>query len=144
MIRRPPRSTRTDTLFPYTTLFRSPQKRRAAAALFIVVLVLERRIIDAVDPARRLAPREAARNRERVGGDRRIDIDLPTPAETARTLDRATFAPPAHFEFARIRLAGAIFEDAADRDRATQPALGVRVDVRGRERVVYLCKKGGD
>src|SRR3546814_9385936 len=29
MIRRPPRSTRTDTLFPYTTLFRS---RRPAAA----------------------------------------------------------------------------------------------------------------
>src|SRR3546814_2974514 len=25
MIRRPPRSTRTDTLFPYTTLFRSPE-----------------------------------------------------------------------------------------------------------------------
>src|SRR3546814_17571533 len=32
MIRRPPRSTRTDTLFPYTTLFRSdpPQRRRSA------------------------------------------------------------------------------------------------------------------
>src|SRR3546814_10020444 len=31
MIRRPPRSTRTDTLFPYTTLFRSllPQDARA-------------------------------------------------------------------------------------------------------------------
>src|SRR3546814_2389873 len=28
MIRRPPRSTRTDTLFPYTTLFRSPQPER--------------------------------------------------------------------------------------------------------------------
>src|SRR3546814_4197350 len=27
MIRRPPRSTRTDTLFPYTTLFRSPRLR---------------------------------------------------------------------------------------------------------------------
>src|SRR3546814_2280860 len=27
MIRRPPRSTRTDTLFPYTTLFRSLQRR---------------------------------------------------------------------------------------------------------------------
>src|SRR3546814_4753898 len=27
MIRRPPRSTRTDTLFPYTTLFRSPRCR---------------------------------------------------------------------------------------------------------------------
>src|SRR3546814_8935002 len=32
MIRRPPRSTRTDTLFPYTTLFRSPG--------FIVIVVL--------------------------------------------------------------------------------------------------------
>src|SRR3546814_11498888 len=29
MIRRPPRSTRTDTLFPYTTLFRSPDLRAA-------------------------------------------------------------------------------------------------------------------
>src|SRR3546814_1700391 len=28
MIRRPPRSTRTDTLFPYTTLFRSDRARR--------------------------------------------------------------------------------------------------------------------
>src|SRR3546814_7786410 len=28
MIRRPPRSTRTDTLFPYTTLFRSPKEER--------------------------------------------------------------------------------------------------------------------
>src|SRR3546814_8339414 len=28
MIRRPPRSTRTDTLFPYTTLFRSESKAR--------------------------------------------------------------------------------------------------------------------
>src|SRR3546814_6310825 len=27
MIRRPPRSTRTDTLFPYTTLFRSPVRQ---------------------------------------------------------------------------------------------------------------------
>src|SRR3546814_14621053 len=30
MIRRPPRSTRTDTLFPYTTLFRSLKDRNAA------------------------------------------------------------------------------------------------------------------
>src|SRR3546814_1414922 len=29
MIRRPPRSTRTDTLFPYTTLFRSPGRFHA-------------------------------------------------------------------------------------------------------------------
>src|SRR3546814_12757223 len=33
MIRRPPRSTRTDTLFPYTTLFRSPIERLWLSAL---------------------------------------------------------------------------------------------------------------
>src|SRR3546814_10103291 len=32
MIRRPPRSTRTDTLFPYTTLFRSLSVQRIVAA----------------------------------------------------------------------------------------------------------------
>src|SRR3546814_16997334 len=32
MIRRPPRSTRTDILFPYTTLFRSPRRTRRAPA----------------------------------------------------------------------------------------------------------------
>src|SRR3546814_11188760 len=31
MLRRPPRSTRTDTRFPYTTLFRSPPRTRRAA-----------------------------------------------------------------------------------------------------------------
>src|SRR3546814_14372232 len=31
MLRRPPRSTRTDTLFPYTTLFRSPAARGVVA-----------------------------------------------------------------------------------------------------------------
>src|SRR3546814_5771805 len=31
MIRRPPRSTRTDTLFPYTTLFRSLARHRSRA-----------------------------------------------------------------------------------------------------------------
>src|SRR3546814_20124319 len=31
MIRRPPRSTRTDTLFPYTTLFRSHDRQRPRA-----------------------------------------------------------------------------------------------------------------
>src|SRR3546814_8351554 len=32
MRRRPPRSTRTDTLFPYTTLFRSPWRRKPPPA----------------------------------------------------------------------------------------------------------------
>src|SRR3546814_15771464 len=34
MIRRQPRSTRTDTLFPYTTLFRSPVQRVLGIELF--------------------------------------------------------------------------------------------------------------
>src|SRR3546814_20791243 len=37
MIRRPPRSTRTDTLFPYTTLFRSGGKYPTAARLAAAV-----------------------------------------------------------------------------------------------------------
>src|SRR3546814_9822232 len=36
MIRRPPRSTRTDTLFPYTTLFRSPESAPEPAPVPVV------------------------------------------------------------------------------------------------------------
>src|SRR3546814_13338350 len=36
MIRRPPRSTRTDTLFPYTTLFRSIEAEQGRAAIWQV------------------------------------------------------------------------------------------------------------
>src|SRR3546814_11491784 len=35
MIRRPPRSTRTDTLFPYTTLFRSADRQSERAATML-------------------------------------------------------------------------------------------------------------
>src|SRR3546814_10503359 len=44
MIRRPPRSTRTDTLFPYTTLFRSARQvglRRGAVGLLDEALEAE-------------------------------------------------------------------------------------------------------
>src|SRR3546814_1921604 len=37
MIRRPPRSTRTDTLFPYTTLFRSTRQCRRLLSLALAV-----------------------------------------------------------------------------------------------------------
>src|SRR3546814_1244559 len=44
MIRRPPRSTRTDTLFPYTTLFRSlPLVRRRPASIFSSLRTIARR-----------------------------------------------------------------------------------------------------
>src|SRR3546814_13257274 len=39
MIRRPPRSTRTDTLFPYTTLFRSGRHPRRPVLFRVVVQV---------------------------------------------------------------------------------------------------------
>src|SRR3546814_11143168 len=50
MIRRPPRSTRTDTLFPYTTLFRScapkgiPEKLAAVAGDHVAVAELTEKV----------------------------------------------------------------------------------------------------
>src|SRR3546814_8010740 len=41
MIRRPPRSTRTDTLFPYTTLFRSKIKGKAYFSVYHVEKFVE-------------------------------------------------------------------------------------------------------
>src|SRR3546814_9309233 len=43
MIRRPPRSTRTDTLFPYTTLFRSSMHTLNELAIFRARLLREHR-----------------------------------------------------------------------------------------------------
>src|SRR3546814_18992639 len=43
MIRRPPRSTRTDTLFPYTTLFRSPQCGFCQPGMIMAAAVLLRK-----------------------------------------------------------------------------------------------------
>src|SRR3546814_8152692 len=61
MIRRPPRSTRTDTLFPYTTLFRSNLSRTPRAAR-----------------ADRLAKHDCGGGRSRRAG-------CPRPADRART-----------------------------------------------------------
>src|SRR3546814_15964530 len=43
MIRRPPRSTRTNTLFPYTTLFRSTDVGTTGCALIGVIAARDRR-----------------------------------------------------------------------------------------------------
>src|SRR3546814_4545563 len=55
MIRRPPRSTRTGTLFPYTTLFRSVRLAELLAdALFLCridLILRHQRIVDAVGGA---------------------------------------------------------------------------------------------
>src|SRR3546814_4532628 len=44
MIRRPPRSTRTDTLFPYTTLFRSGVYSASKAALEALAMTYAREV----------------------------------------------------------------------------------------------------
>src|SRR3546814_11164378 len=51
MIRRPPRSTRTDTLFPYTTLFRS-RRRRAGKIVAALTEGIGSEKIEVADPAR--------------------------------------------------------------------------------------------
>src|SRR3546814_1990088 len=56
MIRRPPRSTRTDTLFPYTTLFRSAAHPRDA--------LLQDRPLRELPPAPILEPRVKLRSEE--------------------------------------------------------------------------------
>src|SRR3546814_13070608 len=73
MIRRPPRSTRTDTLFPYTTLFRSVHWNSCAPCATAPSGVANetaacRAVVAAVDARRCIA---VAGNRQRPGpGDR--------------------------------------------------------------------------
>src|SRR3546814_869960 len=50
MIRRPPRSTRTDTLFPYTTLFRAAQYDSSVSACFGSANGLHREILVRIAP----------------------------------------------------------------------------------------------
>src|SRR3546814_16407697 len=76
MIRRPPRSTRTDTLFPYTTLFRS----------FLILLGILAFLVQIYVSIRR---REAYA----VGND---------PWEGGRTLEWSTSSPPPEYNFAFI------------------------------------------
>src|SRR3546814_13635670 len=83
MIRRPPRSTRTDTLFPYTTLFRS-ELGNGAAAFGAKKIGQSRTVLSAFTslsrlakgsgrmPARRLAPWHEGR-REKI--DDEVDRD---------------------------------------------------------------------
>src|SRR3546814_8000317 len=67
MIRRPPRSTRTDTLFPFTTLFRSPRVR---------CLPRGQRVADTPDGKDQVALRC---RRERPPQPANIDVNRSTP-----------------------------------------------------------------
>src|SRR3546814_21108872 len=79
MIRRPPRSTRTDTLFPYTTLFRSGVGGRPAAPAHH----LDRAFPGLPDRHAGAVHGDAAAGRRRIGADR-DDLRKPLHAR-ART-----------------------------------------------------------
>src|SRR3546814_20291976 len=53
--RRPPRSTRTDTLFPYTTRFRSPLATRSCSMPIDLEALLERQRTASRDPSSAIA-----------------------------------------------------------------------------------------
>src|SRR3546814_1616414 len=82
MLRLPPRSTRTDTLFPYTTLFRSPHLRRGAPALH--------RLGADVDARRRGQDRWLPRRRQPVAGDRAPGPARRRPAARPRRSEEHT------------------------------------------------------
>src|SRR3546814_16722609 len=81
MIRRPPRSTRTDTLFPYTTLFRSVERRqrdrgdalldRQPAAELEIVQVADRRIVGQLEIPARHRQRPELRAQQLFAEDRK-------------------------------------------------------------------------
>src|SRR3546814_15301290 len=73
MIRRPPRSTRTDTRFPYTTLFRSPARRGSAAGAGSASVTEFAQIVTLVEAAqgRRFALEADAEARARIA--KRLD-----------------------------------------------------------------------
>src|SRR3546814_18335294 len=79
MIRRPPRSTRTDTLFPYTTLFRS----------VLVPALLALAACETSAYRNHIAPRYSASTFNYAAGGRDLKVEvLGNPTE----LDQQTFA----------------------------------------------------
>src|SRR3546814_12223427 len=110
MIRRPPRSTRTDTLFPYTTLFRS-----------VVHILFTGQ--DIIDIAGRFTARIAATNRELILDDRHIDQGAASPACTIAMRDGKNLAARPALQPLQVGLDGHIFEQPADRTSAIECAL---------------------
>src|SRR3546814_11104243 len=112
MLRRPPRSTRTYTLFPYTTLFRS-RAQRAALALFL-----------------------CGNSRIKIKGFRAVTARatfLCLCKETWRKETHPAFAPGA---FPRVRGTGGIFRGGLLPPRAHPPNHVLRPPGRAR------CRKG--
>src|SRR3546814_16197053 len=88
MIRRPPRSTRTDTLFPYTTLFRSRRDADPASPFHALI----RRTTTSKDPSRVITDAALVRTLQR-------QIHQPLGALASfRSLDGGSTDPNAMYE----------------------------------------------
>src|SRR3546814_4993210 len=111
MIRRPPRSTRTDTLFPYTTLFRSEIERLAAGLGVGADDRMDRPGAGRnVGHGRRALPQKA---RAVVAG---VVLD-PEPFDLPQEVLRHFLQRPVHVAEAGVAAAGRYFKriEAADR-----------------------------
>src|SRR3546814_1165571 len=95
MIRRPPRSNRTDTLFPYTTLFRSPRRPKkpcatpASDAAVVKGGSAEGRV---TGRASRCGPRRYGRRRERGCGRHRRNHRSEEHTSELQSLMRISYA----------------------------------------------------
>src|SRR3546814_16999601 len=76
MSRRPPRSTLTDTLFPYTTLFRSHGGTRCLDEVADMPMETQGKIVRVLQE----------QTFQRVGGDKRVAVDVRVIAATSRDL----------------------------------------------------------
>src|SRR3546814_11476810 len=111
MIRRPPRSTRTDTLFPYTTLFRSPHPAHVHG---IDADTLGAQFLG--QPLHRIAERSFRRGiagfakRRNLACRHRVDLDNRTAATDIRraSLRQAPRSDPVGFDpvAPEVKLAG--------------------------------------
>src|SRR3546814_17643196 len=97
MIRRPPRSTRTDTLFPYTTLFRSDRRLQVPHRSGYHPSGLARALPGGYRVRRRYLPRVAfgARSRSGAAGDPRESRLAPPARLVDRLLNRPAGTPGA-------------------------------------------------
>src|SRR3546814_5460821 len=134
MIRRPPGSTRTDTLFPYTTLFRSPALRHAGQVAQPRVHHPGVTAVDEREPVGAVAQllEDALRIMERGAERGRAAVDPAVGRLYLLVVEPAGLGPGQH-DGTRVGLEIGQVELGAAGEHGTplRPADGVRVVARG-------------
>src|SRR3546814_17971602 len=142
MIRLPPRSTRTDTLFPYTTLFRSEDGGEARHSS---VLVARRKLVEkggkagakrGVDLGEPGVDAECGEAGDRIFGDA-ARHDAPEMREVGRDVERKAVqrhpAAPAHPDSADLCLSALCIDGPEDRKGVVKgESVSGRVNLGGR------------